>query len=108
MTTRIFTEPVATTRVHIIPNAKIDTVVGEYGDAIKIKLRAPAIEGKGNAALRRFLVEKLSIPQRAIVLERGERSRDKVIRILFVEVCLSRAETVRLLFGNYLVRPLHK
>lgn len=70
-----------TIRVHVIPNAKIDKVVGEHSDAIKIKLRAPAIEGKANAALRKFLAEKLSIPQRAIVLERGERSRDKVIRI---------------------------
>ena len=78
---RIFIEPVATIRVHIIPNAKTDTVVGAYGGVIKIKLQAPAIEGKANAALRRFLAEKLSIPQRAIVLERGERSRDKVIRI---------------------------
>ncbi|HET6886380.1 MAG TPA: DUF167 domain-containing protein, partial [Candidatus Udaeobacter sp.] len=59
-------------RVYVIPNAKIDTVVGEYGDAIKVKLRAPAVEGKANAALRRFLAEKLSIPQRAIVLDRGE------------------------------------
>jgi uncharacterized protein (TIGR00251 family) len=72
---------VTTIRVHVIPNAKIDKVLGEHGDAIKIKLRAPAIEGKANAALRRFLAEKLSIPQHAIVLERGERSRDKVIRI---------------------------
>ena len=71
----------ATIRVHIIPNAKVDKVVGEHGDAIKIKLRAPAVEGKANAALRRFLAEKLSIPQRAIVLEHGEKSRDKVIRI---------------------------
>lgn len=70
-----------TIRVHVIPNAKIDKVVGEHGDAIKIKLRAPAIEGKANTALRRFLAEKLSIPQRAIVLDRGERSRDKVLRI---------------------------
>jgi uncharacterized protein (TIGR00251 family) len=72
---------VTTIRVHVIPNAKIDKVVGEHGDAIKIKLRAPAAEGKANAALRRFLAEKLSIPQRAIVLNRGERSRDKLIRI---------------------------
>jgi uncharacterized protein len=70
-----------TLRVHIIPKAKIDTIVGEHGDSIKIKLRAPAIEGKANAALRRFLAERLSIPQRAIVLVRGEKSRDKVIRI---------------------------
>jgi uncharacterized protein (TIGR00251 family) len=70
-----------TIRVHVIPNAKIDVVVGEYGDGIKIKLRAPAVEGKANNALRSFLAEKLSIPQRAIVLELGEKSRDKVIRI---------------------------
>ena len=70
-----------TIRVHVIPNAKIDEVMGEHGDAIKIKLRAPPVEGKANAALRRFLAEKLGIPQRAIVLDRGERSRDKVIRI---------------------------
>ena len=70
-----------TLRVHIIPNAKIDKVSGEYNSAIKIKLRAPAVEGKANAALRKFLAKKLSIPQRAIVLDRGERSRHKVLRI---------------------------
>ena len=70
-----------TIRVYVIPNAKVDKVVGEHRGAIKIKLQGRAIEGKANAALRRFLAEKLSIPQRAIVLERGERSRDKVIRI---------------------------
>jgi len=72
---------VATIRVHIIPNANSAKVVGEHGDAIKIKVCAAAIEGKANAALRRFLAEKLGVPQRAIVLERGKRSRDKVIRI---------------------------
>ena len=71
----------ATIRVHVIPNAKIDNVVGKHGDAIKIKLRAPAVEGKANAALRRFLAEKLSMPQRTIALECGKRSRDKAIRI---------------------------
>ena len=70
-----------TIRFHVIPNAKIDKVIGEHGDAIKIKLRAPPVEGKANTALRRFLAEKLSIPQRAIVLKHGEKSRDKVIRI---------------------------
>jgi hypothetical protein len=72
---------VPTIRVYVIPNAKFDKVSGEHNGAIKIKLQAPAVEGKANAALRRFLVEKLSIPQRAIVLERGERSRNKVIRV---------------------------
>lgn len=71
----------ATLRFHVVPNAKIDNVVGEHGDAIKVRLRAPAAEGKANAALRCFLAEKLNVPQGTITLGRGQRSRDKVIRI---------------------------
>jgi uncharacterized protein (TIGR00251 family) len=78
-------------RVHVVPNAKIDSVVGElataspsrggHGGVIKIKLRAPAVEDKANAALIRFLAEQLKLPRHSIVLERGHRSRDKLIRI---------------------------
>ena len=71
----------ATLRFHIVPNAKQDKVVGEHGGAIKIKLRAPAVEGKANAALRSFLADQLRIPERPIVLQRGYKSRDKIIRI---------------------------
>jgi uncharacterized protein (TIGR00251 family) len=71
----------ATLRFHIVPNAKSDTVVGQHGDAIKIKLRPPALGGKANAALRRFLAQELKIPERAIVIERGHKSRDKLVRI---------------------------
>jgi uncharacterized protein len=68
-------------RVHLVPNAKADSVAGEYGGAVKIKLRAPAVEGKANTALICFLAEQLELPRHAVVLERGHRSRDKVIRI---------------------------
>jgi uncharacterized protein len=68
-------------RFHVVPNAKRDRVVGQHGDAIKIKLRAPAVEGKANAALRCFLAEELKMPERAIVIERGDKSRDKLVRI---------------------------
>ena len=68
-------------RVHVVPNAKIDSLIGDYGDAIKIKLRAPAVEGKANAALMRFLAKQLKLPRHSIVLERGHASRDKLIRI---------------------------
>jgi uncharacterized protein len=67
--------------VHVVPGAKIDSVVGEHAGAIKIKLRASAVEGKANAALIRFLADQLKLPQHSIILERGHRSRDKVIRI---------------------------
>ena len=66
---------------HIVPNAKINQVVGTHGAAIKIKLRAMAIEGKANAALLNFLAQQLEIAEHAIVLERGQKSREKLIRI---------------------------
>jgi uncharacterized protein len=71
----------ATLSLHIIPNAKIDKVVGGHDGAIKIKLRAPAVEGRANAALRCFLAEELKIPERTIALERGRKSRHKLIRV---------------------------
>jgi len=71
----------ATLRFHVIPNAKTEKVIGEHGGAIKVKLRAAAVEGKANAALRRFLAEELNVAQQAIVLERGRTSRNKLIHI---------------------------
>jgi len=71
----------AALQFHTVPNAKQNKVVGEHGSAIKIKLRAPALEGKANAALRTFLAEELKISERRIVLERGHKSREKLIRI---------------------------
>ena len=68
-------------RFHVVPNAKSDMVVGEHAGAIKVKLRAPALEGKANAALIRFLADLLKVPSRTIVVLRGHKSRDKVIRI---------------------------
>ena len=71
----------ATLRFHIVPNAKRNKVMGEDGAAIKIKLRAPALEGKANTALRTFLAEELKIAERRITLKRGQKSREKLIRI---------------------------
>jgi uncharacterized protein YggU (UPF0235/DUF167 family) len=56
-------------------------MTGEHGGAIKINLRASPLKGKANAALRSFLAQELKMCEREIVLERGEKSRDKLIRI---------------------------
>ena len=71
----------ATFRFHIVPNAKQNKVMGGHGDAIKIKLCAPAVDGKANEAVPTFLAELLHLSQRDIVIERGEKSREKLIRI---------------------------
>jgi uncharacterized protein (TIGR00251 family) len=71
----------ATLQFHLVPNAKQNKVMSEHRAAIKIKLGAAALEGKANAALRSFLAERLKIPERKIVLESGQKSREKVIHI---------------------------
>ena len=56
-------------------------MMGEHGLAIKIKLHAPALERKANTALRAFLAEELKISEQRIRLIRGQKSREKLIRI---------------------------
>ncbi len=65
----------------MIPGASRDEVAGTMGSAVKIKLRAPPVEGRANEALVEFLAEHLGLPRRAIALERGDTSRQKLLRI---------------------------
>ncbi len=48
---------------------------------LKVRLRAPAIEGKANAALIDFLAEQLNLRPRQVTLDRGGKSRDKIVLI---------------------------
>jgi uncharacterized protein len=67
--------------LRIVPNAKRNEVVGEYGEAVKIKVAAPAVEGKANEAVLEYLAEKLGIHRRDIALISGEKSRDKIVEV---------------------------
>ena len=67
-------------RLRIVPNAKRNEVVGPYGEAIKVKVAAPALEGKANAELLEFLAEKAGLPNRSVTLISGEKSRDKAVQ----------------------------
>lgn len=68
-------------RLRIVPNARKSEVIGRYGEAIKIRIQAPAVEGKANAALRDFLAAKLQISAKGVELAGGEKSRDKSVWI---------------------------
>ena len=56
-------------------------MVGLHGDAIKISLTAPPIEGRANAALVAFLSHFFKLPRSAVALESGTKSRGKRVRI---------------------------
>jgi len=67
--------------VKVLPRSSKDEIVRQKDGVYKIKLTAPAIEGKGNKALLKLLARKLGIPKREIRIISGERSRIKSIQI---------------------------
>ncbi len=67
--------------VQVQPNAKKTEVVGVFDDALKIRLHAPALEGRANLALIGFLAERLRLPKSAICLTHGQTSRRKLLEL---------------------------
>jgi uncharacterized protein (TIGR00251 family) len=67
--------------LHVQPGARRTEVAGTHGDALRIRLAAPPVEGRANAALRHYLAGVFGVPQRAVTLLRGETSRQKTVRI---------------------------
>lgn len=65
--------------VRVVPRASRNGVAGPIGDALKIRLTAPPVEGKANEALVRFLADELDIPARNVVLVSGATGRNKRI-----------------------------
>jgi uncharacterized protein (TIGR00251 family) len=67
--------------VHAQPGAKRTQAQGLHGEAIKVRVGAPPVEGKANDALIAFVAEALQVPRRRCVLVSGHGSRQKRLRI---------------------------
>lgn len=67
--------------LHVQPGAKRTEVAGLHGDALKIRLAAPAVDGKANAELLRFVAATFGVPRTRVALLHGETSRRKTVRI---------------------------
>lgn len=65
----------------IQPRASKNSIAGIHGDAVKISLTAPPVDGKANAELCKFFADILDLPKSAITLESGQTSRNKRILI---------------------------
>jgi len=67
--------------VKVHPGAKKNAITGELGDALKISLTAPPVEGRANQACIVFLAKVLKVPRSSVTIASGQTSRNKVIRI---------------------------
>src|SRR5271169_2071808 len=67
--------------VKIQPRAKKNAITGEVGDALKLALTAPPIEGRANEACIALLADVLNVPRSSVTIAAGENSQNKVIRV---------------------------
>lgn len=67
--------------VRVIPRSGRNEVAGMQGDAMKVKLTAPPVEGAANAALIHFFADRLDVRRSAVSIIAGERNRNKTVRI---------------------------
>jgi len=68
-------------RVRVIPNASRNEVVGRIGSTVRVKVAAPAIDGKANAELISFLAEFFDVRNRGVKIVRGQKGKEKTIEI---------------------------
>jgi len=68
-------------KVRVTPNARKNAVVSWTEDEIRLKIKAPAVEGKANAALIEYLSELTNVPRSKIQIKAGEKTRIKLVEI---------------------------
>jgi len=73
---------IITLTLHVQPGAKRSEIVGLHGEALKIKLAAPPIEGRANEALLKFIADLFAVPLRKVELMQGGQSRHKVVAVI--------------------------
>jgi len=78
-------------QIHVQPRASRTELAGRHGDALKIRLAAPPVDGAANEALLRFIALRLGVPLRAVALERGASSREKIVTVEGIAVEAARA-----------------
>jgi len=66
-------------RVH--PRARKNAITGELGDALKVSLTTPPVEGRANEACVEFFAKLLRVPRSSVTIASGQTSRNKVIRV---------------------------
>jgi len=68
-------------QLHVQPRASRTELAGRHGDAIKIRLAAPPVDGEANDELVRFLARRLGVGRNAITIEAGATGRRKRVRV---------------------------
>ena len=67
--------------VRIQPRASRSEIAGQHGERLRVRLQAPPVDGRANAALVEFIAEAFGVPRARVVIEHGLAGRDKRVRV---------------------------
>ncbi len=67
---------------HLQPNASKDEFAGLHGESLKIRIKAPPVDGKANAHLVKYLAKQFGVAKNAVIIIKGELTREKRVKIL--------------------------
>ena len=84
-------------KLHVQPRAAQNRIAGLQGEALKLRLSAPPVDGKANKAVLAFLADLFSLPKSALSLKSGQQSRQKTVLVSGVS-----EEFIRDILGPYL------
>ena len=68
-------------RVRLTPRAARDEIAGWQGDVLRVRVTAPPVDGRANAALEQLLAHALGLPKRAVRVVSGTQAREKTVAI---------------------------
>lgn len=72
--------------MRVQPRASRTELAGRHGEALKVRLAAPPVDGAANEALLRFLADRLDVSRSAVRLESGAAGRSKVLAVAGIGV----------------------
>ena len=73
-------------RIRVQPRASANQIVGQHGDALRVRLTAPPVDGAANVALVELLAKTFGIPKQGVTIVAGASSRTKVVELAGVTV----------------------
>lgn len=68
-------------RIRVVPRASRTEAAGPHGDALRVRVAAPPVDGKANAALVMYLAKELAVPRSAVRIVRGDTGRTKTVEV---------------------------
>jgi uncharacterized protein (TIGR00251 family) len=78
-------EPTARVRLRVSPGARRSEIAGRYGEGWKVRVSAPAEDGRANDAVLALLAERLQLPRRSLTIVSGHSARDKVVEMAGID-----------------------